>query len=124
MRIMAWLLLLIVLSVPFLIGAAAYGWFRTRRELPRWQSFMGISGAGLAILSWSFFIVGVFRGWIGGFGSHSVTSLRASNFGLMVSMVSMVSFVCVLFLRSRSRICGIASTGIVFFLWAGSQLVA
>jgi hypothetical protein len=121
MRFFGWMLMISVLAVPALIASTFYGWFRLRHDLPTWRSILGVSGAVLALTSWTLFIVGVFRGWIGGFGSHYVTRLDVSNFGLAISAAG---FLCVFFLHKWSRTFGTASAAIVLFLWGGSQLVA
>ena len=121
MRFFGWMLMISGLAVPALTATTFYGWFRLRHDLPTWRNILGVSGTVLVLASWILFIVGVFRGWIGGFGSHYVTRLHVSNFGLAISAAG---FLCVFFLHKWSRTIGSVSAAIVFFLWAGSQLVA
>ena len=110
-----------VLAVPALIASTFYRWFRLRHDLPTWRSIFGRFWYRTCLTSWTLFIVGVFRDWIGGFGSHYVTRLDVSNFGLVISAAG---FLCVFFLHKWSRMLGTMSAAIVFFLWGGSQLVA
>jgi hypothetical protein len=121
MRFFGWMLIISVLAVSSLVASSFYRWFRLRDQLPTWRSILGVSGTVLALASWTLFIVGVFRGWIGGFGSHYVTRLDVSNFGLAISAAG---FLCVFFLHKWSRVLGTLSAATVFFLWGGSQLVA
>ena len=121
MRIFGWMLIVTVLAAPVLVAIGFYHWFELRHEVPTCRSIVGVTGAVLALTSWSLFVAGAFRGWIGGFGSHYITRLDISNFGLAISATGIL---CALFLRKRSRAFGVISAGIVLILWGGSQLVA
>jgi hypothetical protein len=121
MKLLGWILVISVLTTPLLIAVGFYRWFCSRNVLPTWRSVVGIAGSALALTSWGLFLLGVFRGWIGGFGSHYVTSLGVSNAGLLLSAVAVF---CALFLSKLGRILGIMSSMIMVFLWGGSQLVA
>ena len=121
MRFFGWMLVTSVLAVPALIASCFYRWVGLRHDLPTWRSILGVSGTVLALASWILFIVGVLRGWIGGFGSHNVTRLDVSNFGLAISAAGLIGAV---FLHRWIRTLGTVSAAIVLFLWGGSQLVA
>jgi hypothetical protein len=121
MKVFGWILISSVLAVPVLIGVGLYKWLRSHADLPAWRSAVGVMSSVLALVSWSLFIFGAFRGWIGGFRSHYVTHLGASNAGLGVSVLALL---CAFFLNRTSRVLGLLSSMVMFFLWGGSQLVA
>lgn len=114
MRFFGWLLIISVLAVPILIASSLFRWFRLCHDLPTWRSILGVLGAVLALASWTLFIVGALRGWIGGFGSHYVTRLNVSNFGFAISAAG---FIGAFFLQKWSRTFGTVSAAIVLFLW-------
>jgi hypothetical protein len=121
MRLFGWMLVIAVLAVPGLIATCVYKWLRSRRDLATWRNILGVAGSLLTLTSWALFVFGAFTGWIGGFGSHYVTRLDVSNWGLAISAAGLL---CTSFLSKGSRAFGITSAAITFILWGGSQLVA
>ena len=80
MKVVSLVILLVLLAIPGLLGAARLSWSRrTRNVLPRWRNIVGAAGILLVLGVWSLFVLGSFRGWVGGFGSHYLTQPAIAN---------------------------------------------
>jgi hypothetical protein len=122
MKIVGWLVLLSVLAVPILLASAWLSWFNVARQtLSAWRSSLGIIGTAMVLIAWTLFLVGTFKGWIGGFGSHYITQPWIADRCLMTSLVGVL---CTSLLRSRSRAYGVLAGILTFLVWGGSELVA
>ena len=107
-----------VLAPPVLIGLAIREWRKASRPGPR-TGVIPIAVAIAVLVDWACFLFLLALGFIGGFGSHFITTRRADWF-LMASVI-------ILFTSMTSKVAwgklALASF-LVFALWIGSELVA
>jgi hypothetical protein len=110
-----------MLAIPLSGLVALFLWFRRLRgDLPWWRSVVGVLAICTAVANWLWFLWLAKSGEIGGFGTHYMTTRSASRY----SLIALGTIGASLALKSRSRAFAVASSGLLFALWGGSQMVA
>jgi len=110
-----------VLAVPALGITALVLWLkRSRSELPSWRHTLGVFSVISVVANWVWFLCLAYRGEIGGFGTHFMTT-RSADLGLLAALVGLIAAFA---LKRGSRGFALLSAFLVLALWAGSEMVA
>ncbi len=108
-----------LLSPPLLVFLALRQWKSTRRQQPsHWKNALPVIVGATVLADWVLFLVFLFIGQIGGFGTHYVTNPRIWPF-LWLSFVLVIG--SLLATVGRGKLC-LASV-LVSALWFGSFIV-
>ena len=109
-----------MLSPPLLVLLALREWNSFRKQHPlRWKVALPVL-TGIAVLGdWIFFVVLIFSGQIGGFGTHYLTDRRVWVLPWL-SLLLLGGVIAAPVGRGKLA----AATVLVFALWAGSLVVA
>jgi hypothetical protein len=121
MHVLGILLAIWVLSIPVLGAVGLLLWCkRLRSELPFWRNVVGVASVTAVLANWFLFLWLAYRGQIGGFGTHYMTTRSADLYLLAALGAFAASFA----LRSKSRTLAVIASFLMLALWSGSELVA
>ena len=110
-----------VLAVPVLGITGLVLWLKTPRlELPVWRNALGVFSIVSVVADWAWFLFLAYRGQIGGFGTHYLTTRSADLFLLLALAGLGAAFA----LKRGSRGCALLSAFLMLALWGGSEMVA
>src|SRR5260370_37476137 len=110
-----------VLAVPALGITGLVLWLRSyRSELPLWRNALGVFFIISVVADWAWFLFLAYRGQIGGFGTHYLTT-RSADLCLLIALAGLVAAFA---LKRGSRGCALLSAFLMLALWGGSEMVA
>jgi hypothetical protein len=107
-----------VFSPPILIALAIRDWRKADRTVPR-TKVMPVAVAVAILADWAAFVLLAALGFIGGFGTHFVTTRMADLFVVM-SLLLLVVTIATRVARGKLVLASL----LVLALWLGSELVA
>jgi len=110
-----------VLAVPALGITGLVLWLkRSRSELSLWRNVLGAFSIVSVVADWAWFLFLAYRGQIGGFGTHYLTT-RSADLYLLVALAGLIAAFA---LKARSRGFALLSAFLMVALWGGSEMVA
>jgi len=110
-----------VLAVPALGITGLMLWLKSSRsELPLWRNALGVFSVISVVANWAWFLFLAYRGQIGGFGTHYLTT-RSADLYLLVALAGLIAASA---LKRRSRGCALLSAFLMLALWGASEMVA
>jgi len=111
-----WVLAVSVLGITGLVL-----WLEgSRSELPFWRNALSAFSIISVIADWAWFLFLAYRGQIGGFGTHYLTT-RSADLYLLFALAGLLAAFA---LKRGSRGCALLSAFLMLALWGGSEMVA
>jgi len=111
-----WVLAVSVLGITGLVL-----WLKgSRSELPFWRNALSAFSIISVIADWAWFLFLAYRGQIGGFGTHYLTT-RSADLYLLFALAGLLAAFA---LKRGSRGCALLSAFLMLALWGGSEMVA